>query len=121
MDLEGPGPVLTMKFHIPGFFLKKRILYWWEAYDYATHRSCVCPGDGTKVVCNGYTHTCTSNDLAHLSSLCSGGTVLRKEKGVLICLVSSVSLPIPPAQVQTDRKHQSCLCVEGEHSDMGLT
>lgn len=43
------------------------------------------------------THTYTSSDLAHLSSLYSGRTVLRKEKGVPVCPVSSVSLPVPPA------------------------
>lgn len=67
------------------------------------------------------TYIYISNDLAHFSSLHPGGTVLSKEKRVLICLVFSVFLSIPPAQVQSDHKHQPFLCVEGEHSDRGLT
>lgn len=85
--------------------------------DSTAHWSCVCPGG----VCNGYAHTFTTNDLACLFSLYPGGTVLRKKKGVPICLLSSDSLPVAPAQVQTDCMHQSFLCVEGEHSDMSLT
>lgn len=93
---------ITGKFCVRGF-LKRNEPCMCERHmaDCTTDWSCVCPG-GRKVVCNGYTHTYTSSGFAHLSSLYSGRDYVEKVKG--ICLVPSASLP--PAEGQTDQKHQ---------------